>query len=110
MNPSQNAQGQKKKVVLPNSVILSQSFIMTFLAEWGDRSQIATIALAASFNVLMVTLGALLGHFLCTAGAVKLGTWVSGKVSEKQVLTVGGIVFIISGICTAALVIDELYS
>jgi putative Ca2+/H+ antiporter (TMEM165/GDT1 family) len=54
---------------------------MTFLAEWGDRYQIATIALAASFNVYMVTLGALLGHFICTVGAVKLGTWISGKIT-----------------------------
>ena len=28
--------------------ILVQTFIMTFLAEWGDRSQISTIALAAA--------------------------------------------------------------
>ena len=28
-------------------VIIIQSFILTFLAEWGDRSQIATIILAA---------------------------------------------------------------
>lgn len=28
--------------------ILLQTFIMTFLAEWGDRSQISTIALAAA--------------------------------------------------------------
>jgi putative Ca2+/H+ antiporter (TMEM165/GDT1 family) len=81
---------------------------MTFLAEWGDRSQIATIALAASFNPYMVTAGALLGHFLCTAAAVKIGEWISGKVSEKKVLTVGGIVFIISGICTAVLAIEEM--
>lgn len=54
---------------------------MTFLAEWGDRSQIATIALAASFNPYMVTIGALLGHLICTAGAVKLGMWISGKIS-----------------------------
>lgn len=68
-------------MVLPNTYILSQSFIMTFLAEWGDRSQIATIALAASFNAYMVTLGALLGHFLCTMAAVKIGQWISGKVT-----------------------------
>jgi putative Ca2+/H+ antiporter (TMEM165/GDT1 family) len=54
---------------------------MTFLAEWGDRSQIATIALAASFNPFMVTLGALLGHLLCTAAAVKIGELISGKIS-----------------------------
>lgn len=28
--------------------ILLQTFVMTFLAEWGDRSQISTIALAAA--------------------------------------------------------------
>ena len=50
---------------------------MTFLAEWGDRSQLATIALAASFNLLMVTLGALIGHFICTAAAVQIGEWIS---------------------------------
>lgn len=82
---------------------------MTFLAEWGDRSQIATIALAASFNAYMVTLGACLGHFICTAAAVKLGEWISGKVTEKQILTVGGVVFIISGLCTAAIAIDEIH-
>lgn len=82
---------------------------MTFLAEWGDRSQIATIALAASFNAYMVTLGACLGHFICTAAAVKLGEWISGKVTEKQILTIGGVVFIISGLCTAAIAIDEMH-
>ena len=30
------------------SPILIQSFVMTFLAEWGDRSQITTIALGAA--------------------------------------------------------------
>lgn len=54
---------------------------MTFLAEWGDRSQIATIALAASFNPFMVTFGACLGHFVCTAAAVKIGEWISDKVT-----------------------------
>jgi putative Ca2+/H+ antiporter (TMEM165/GDT1 family) len=81
---------------------------MTFLAEWGDRSQIATIALAASFNAFMVTLGALLGHLLCTAAAVKIGELISGKISEKKILIVGGIVFIISGILTGILALEEM--
>ena len=77
---------------------------MTFCAEWGDRSQFATIALAASFNLFMVTLGALIGHCICTAGAVKIGEWISGRVSEKYVLLVGGIVFILSGVATLMMV------
>lgn len=94
--------------IIPNTYILGKAFMMTFLAEWGDRSQIATIALAASFNPYIVTLGAVLGHLLCTAAAIKLGSWISGKISEKKILTVGGVVFIISGLCTAALAIEDL--
>jgi putative Ca2+/H+ antiporter (TMEM165/GDT1 family) len=91
---------KKKTLVIPDSTILTQAFIMTFLAEWGDRSQIATIALAASYNLFMVNVGALLGHFLCTGGAVQLGEWISKKVSEKQVHYAGGIVFVLSGVVT----------
>lgn len=50
--------------------VVTLSFTMTFLAEWGDRSQIATIALAAAKDPYGVTLGGVLGHSLCTGMAV----------------------------------------
>lgn len=49
-----------EKSISLSSGVLWQSFILTFLAEWGDRSQIATIALAvpttrvASLNTHMI--------------------------------------------------------
>lgn len=61
---------------MTNKVIFTQAFVMTFLAEWGDRSQIATIALAISYNLFMVNVGAMLGHFICTGGAVT--NWENG--------------------------------
>lgn len=41
--------------------VLAQSFILTFLGEWGDRSQIATIALAAAHVCSFVVVGFLTG-------------------------------------------------
>jgi Uncharacterized protein family UPF0016 len=56
---------------------------MTFLGEWGDRSQIATIAMAAGQDYWWVTGGAVFGHGLCTAAAVIGGRAVAGRVSLR---------------------------
>lgn len=60
-----------------------QTFVMTFLGEWGDRSQIATIAMAAGQDYWWVTLGAVLGHACCTGVAVVGGRAIAGRVSLK---------------------------
>ncbi|VEU22586.1 DEKNAAC103337 [Brettanomyces naardenensis] len=75
-----------------------QTFLMTFLGEWGDRSQIATIALAAGSDYVMVILGGLIGHGLCTGMAVVGGEYLSSKISVRTVLLGGSIAFYIFGV------------
>lgn len=60
-----------------------QTFVMTFLGEWGDRSQIATIAMAAGQDYWWVTGGAVSGHAVCTGVAVIGGRAIAGKVSLR---------------------------
>lgn len=74
--------------------VFLQAFLLTFLAEWGDRSQIATIALAADKHPVGVTLGACFGHALCTGMAVVGGRMLASKISEKTVSFWGGFVFL----------------
>jgi len=74
--------------------VFTQAFTLTFLAEWGDRSQIATIALASSKNVFGVVLGGLVGHAFCTGLAVIGGRMLAARISEKTVATVGGLLFV----------------
>lgn len=77
------------------SAVISQAFGLTFLAEWGDRTQIATIALAAANNPAGVTVGAILGHAICAALAVVCGRMVCGRISERNITAIGGGLFLI---------------
>lgn len=74
------------------------TFIMTFLGEWGDRSQIATIAMAAGQDYWLVTLGAIVGHACCTGLAVAGGRALAGKVSLRVVTVGGALAFLAFGI------------
>ncbi|KAL8807422.1 MAG: hypothetical protein Q9182_000761 [Xanthomendoza sp. 2 TL-2023] len=75
-----------------------QTFVMTFLGEWGDRSQIATIAMAAGQDYWWVTGGAVSGHALCTAAAVIGGRAIAGRVSLRVVTLGGGFAFLAFGL------------
>ncbi|OAY72086.1 GDT1-like protein 4 [Ananas comosus] len=74
--------------------IFLESFVLTFLAEWGDRSQIATIALATHKNAIGVAVGATLGHTICTSFAVVGGSMLASKISQGTVATIGGLLFL----------------
>ncbi len=78
--------------------VFIQALTMTFLAEWGDRSQIATIALAAAKDPLGVTIGGCIGHSICTGMAVAGGRMLASRISEKTVAFYGGLVFLAFGI------------
>lgn len=71
-----------------------QAFTLTFVAEWGDRSQISTIALAAAQDPLGVTLGGITGHFCCTSLAVLGGRVLAARISERFVVLSGGTLFL----------------
>jgi putative Ca2+/H+ antiporter (TMEM165/GDT1 family)/heme oxygenase len=80
------------------TAIFFEALILTFLAEWGDRSQIATITLASHENPLGVIAGASIGHTICTGLAVFGGEWLGKRISQRLVAFSGGGLFIIFAI------------
>ncbi|XP_075145361.1 uncharacterized protein LOC142220230 isoform X1 [Haematobia irritans] len=84
----------KKGAAYLTTRVLMQAFTMTFLAEWGDRSQLTTIILATSKDVYGVITGGIIGHSICTGLAVIGGRMVAAKISVRTVTIVGGIVFL----------------
>ncbi|OII71674.1 uncharacterized protein cubi_01288 [Cryptosporidium ubiquitum] len=71
-----------------------QAFTLTALAEWGDRSQVATILLSAYNDPFSVFLGSMIGHSICTGLACYGGKYLSKFISPRMVTISGGILFL----------------
>lgn len=93
----EGAQARALAQVTPHSIV-TRTFALTFVAEWGDRTQLATITLAAANHPLGVIGGATLGHAICAAIAVVCGKLIAGRISERWLTAAGGLLFIIFGI------------
>lgn len=87
--------------------VVLEAFTLTFLAEWGDRSQVATIGLATTANVWGVTVGGIVGHAICTGAAVLGGRHAAAHIDERTVHLVGGALFLAFGAHAAWTGVEE---
>lgn len=88
---------QRPLLTMLFSPILLETFSLTFVGEWGDKSQIATIGLAAEESAVGVALGGILAHLLCSTLAVCGGKHLASRISEKTVAYCAGLVFMAFG-------------
>ncbi len=86
-----------------NTKLIISSFVMIFLAELGDKTQISTFALAADTrSMLSVFLGASGALVLTSLIAVVLGGVIGRFVPDKLIKIVSAAVFIGFGVLTLA--------
>lgn len=80
--------------------ILGTTIIAFFFAEMGDKTQIATVALAARFSteVLHVVAGTTVGMMLANAPAVLLGDRFANKLPIALVHKIAAAVFLVLGV------------
>lgn len=72
--------------------------VLFFLAEMGDKTQLATVAMAARYqSVLQVTAGTTLGMLFSDGLAVILGDRLAGKVQMKGLRWLAASLFFIFG-------------
>jgi putative Ca2+/H+ antiporter (TMEM165/GDT1 family) len=72
--------------------------VLFFLAEMGDKTQLATVALAARFqSALMVTIGTTLGMMASDGLAVFLGDRLASRVQGRWLRTVAASLFFVFG-------------
>ena len=71
--------------------VVVTSFLVIFVAEWGDLSQLLTAGLAArTGSPLSVYLGSWLAVSLVCGIAVAVGAWLKGRVSIWRIRLVSG--------------------
>jgi putative Ca2+/H+ antiporter (TMEM165/GDT1 family) len=82
--------------------VLATVFAAVFIAELGDKTQLATMLFAADKEVskLTVFLGASLALIVASAVGVLAGSVVAEYVSERLLRYVAGIGFIVIGMWT----------
>ena len=79
--------------------VFGATFVLFFLAEIGDKTQVATVALAARFDsVFWVTAGTTLGMMLANAPAVFIGHKLAEKLPISLIHKIGALIFLLLGV------------
>ena len=88
----------------PRWGVLLTTVVVFFLAEMGDKTQIATVMLAARYDAYVaVVAGTTLGMMLATAPVVWLGERITRRVPIRLVHRVSAAVFVLLGMAALLL-------
>ncbi len=83
--------------------VFGATLITFFLAEMGDKTQIATVAMAAKFsNPWLVVAGTTLGMLIADVPAVFVGERFAARIPMKLVHSIAAGIFALLGLATLA--------
>jgi len=81
--------------------VFGTTFVAFFLAEMGDKTQVATIALAAQYHSFFAVVGGTtLGMMIANVPAVLIGERMAARVPVRVVHAVAAMVFAALGVAT----------
>lgn len=81
--------------------VFGATLITFFLAEMGDKTQIATVAMAAHYaSPLLVVIGTTLGMLLADVPAVFVGDKLANKIPMRLVHAIAAAIFAVMGVAT----------
>lgn len=81
--------------------VFGATLITFFLAEMGDKTQLATVAMAAHYSTpVLVVIGTTLGMLIADVPAVFVGDKLASKIPMKLVHSIAAAVFLALGVAT----------
>jgi putative Ca2+/H+ antiporter (TMEM165/GDT1 family) len=85
----------------------AQAFLLVFVAEMGDKSQLLAMTFATRYPIKKVLIGILIGAFLNDGLAVLLGSLVSSFVPMNAIQVIAGLAFIVFALWSLKVEEDE---
>jgi putative Ca2+/H+ antiporter (TMEM165/GDT1 family) len=99
---------EEEKTAAPRFGVFGTTLIAFFLIEIGDKTQIATVALAARYaSLTAVVMGTTLGMLVANVPAVLLGEVAARKLDMRMVHGIAAIIFVLLGL---AVLIGDRFS
>ena len=93
----------EKRTKLPHASVFVTTIVGFFLAEMGDKTQIATVALTARYGAFaQVVAGTTLGMMIANVPAVLAGGRLAHRLPVRFVHAVAAVIFAILGIAALA--------
>lgn len=79
------------------------TFVLVLVSEMGDKTQVATAALAASSGAVLATgLGSFAGEAAASVLAVFAGAWIGRRLSRRTLAWMSATAFLVLGVATLA--------
>jgi putative Ca2+/H+ antiporter (TMEM165/GDT1 family) len=83
--------------------VFGTTLVAFFVAEMGDKTQVATVALAAQYQAFVaVVVGTTLGMMIANVPAVLLGERIAHRMPVRLVHAVAALIFAVLGVLTLA--------
>ena len=102
-NPISKLEDSDPKDSNPFFSILITSFSTIFLAELGDKTQLATLILSAqSGRPLIIFIGAALALISTSLLGVLIGRWIANNLPRQRFTVVSGIIMLSLGMYLAS--------
>ena len=87
--------------IAKNLGVFGATLVTFFLAEMGDKTQIATVVMAAQFSsAMLVVIGTTLGMLIADVPAVFLGNKFAAKIPMKWIHGIAAAIFALLGVLT----------
>jgi putative Ca2+/H+ antiporter (TMEM165/GDT1 family) len=89
-----NEEGNNEKNKESTWKLCLELFGFLCISEFGDKSEISTVTIAAVYNLYATLIGTMIAYFFAIAIAAFLGHYIGQYLTEKTMCIIGGLLFV----------------